>query len=227
MPEPSSSHELPGRPLSRSYYEFRASCWNCHSRVSQQQPWGKSCTKYEHVCTAPSAVGPRAKRCSNTNNKEEAYRIQRKGRAGNVLPASLCLPLRLPPPCSGREFSAVHSFLGSPWAQVFPAPICWCAGGGRKSWGSSLGLNAAGKVGLSWRKSPSRAAAMPVLPKGKAREGLPAPVPPDGYLPGSLGALMGYPRGTPGCWPPKPPNPERQQQKLSGEYPVLLPAPAP
>ena len=30
-----------------------------------------------------------------------------------------------------------------------------------------------------------------------------------GRLPGSLGALMGYPRGTPGCWPPKPPSPAK------------------
>lgn len=34
--------------------------------------------------------------------------------------------------------------------------------------------------------------------------------------PGSLGALMGYPSGTPGCWPPKGPTPVGTRKASSG-----------
>lgn len=39
---------------------------------------------------------------------------------------------------------------------------------------------------------------------------------PPSDLPGNLGALMGYPSGTPGCWPPKGPTPVGTRNAKSG-----------
>lgn len=45
-------------------------------------------------------------------------------------------------------------------------------------------------------------------------------------LPGSLGALMGYPRGTPGCCPPNVPTPVRTREPFRCQLPTPSLAPS-